>query len=125
MAVGIVLAGSLFVAACDTIREPEVSVILEASSAMVMGTAPVQLFATVTEDGVAQTSTEVLFSTSRGTFSGGLATESALTDTVGLAVVTLTLSDGSDVTPVEVTATAVAANVMTMKTLPVESGGGR
>lgn len=123
MLVPVLVLGS--VVGCDVIHVPVVSVSLTSSSPTITGPTPVQFLATVTEDGAALQGVEVLFSASRGTFSGGSATETTVSDSVGLAVAALTLSDLTDTTPVEVTATAVEANVMTMVSVNVQPGGTR
>ena len=125
LAAALALAALMLLPGCDVIKEPVVLVTLASSSDIITGTVPVQLLATVTEDGNAQANLEVLFTASRGTFSGGQSTMSETTDSVGLAVASLTLPDDGDTSPVEVTAAAVEANVMAMKTLSVQAGGGR
>lgn len=113
---------------CDEIEPPRVPVVavtLVSQPAIIMGTSPVQLLATVTEDGVPQENLQVLFSASRGRFSGDQVTTTKVTDAVGLVVATLTLADDDDATPVEVIATAVEAETMGMLTLTVERAGGR
>ena len=117
----------LLLAGCDEIEDPQVLVDLESSSETIRGTTPVQIFATVTEDGNPLSGTSVMFSTNRGTFTAGGASATGTTDEVGLTAETLTLSDGSDTTPVEISATSSTelSTFTATLTLPVEAGTGR